>query len=61
MTVPRAILLACAALALVSGAALEAAGLVVVFVVLAVVWPAGVAQRPVPFRVWWPGGRWSQR
>ena len=61
MTVPRVVLLLCAVAAGADGAFLEALGLVALVVVLCVFWPAGVAQRPGPFRVWFPGGRWGRR
>jgi hypothetical protein len=58
VTGPRAILLLCALLALLDGDVWEAVGLAGVAAVLFIAWPDGFGQRPVPFRVWFPGGRW---
>lgn len=59
MTWTRLILVLLALLALADGAVYEAIGIAVVVVVLAVRWPRGAGRRPVPIRMWFPGGRWN--
>lgn len=61
MTGPRFVLLILAVLALVDGAWIEAFGVALFVLVLCCAWPGGIFQRPVPFTVWWPGGRWRDR
>lgn len=58
MTLARVLLLGCALMAVLAGAWLEAIGIVAIVVVLFLAWPDGVAQRPVPFHIWFGPGRW---
>lgn len=57
----RVILLGCAVVAVLDGAVWEALGIAAFVVVLMVAAPGGLAPRPWPFRVWFPGGRYDRR